>query len=114
MSAEMAEPGGSWTGASFGSRLAAARAAVAGLAGIAGELSGVADDDVAGVMSELTTMVGQLDGLRVEVARAVRQRGLYRLRGARNVCGWLRADARTADDALKISRLAAKAPELPR
>jgi hypothetical protein len=114
MSAEMAEPGGSWTGASFGSRLAAARAAVAGLAGIAGELSGVADDDVAGVMSELTTMVGQLDGLRVEVARAVRQRGLYRLRGARNVCGWLRADARTADDALKISRLAAMAPELPR
>jgi hypothetical protein len=115
VAAEIIEPGGAaWTPGSFATRLDAARAAVAGLARAAGELSDVADDDVTGVMSELTTMVSQLDGLRVEVARAVRQRGLYRLRGARNVCGWLRADARTADDALKISRLAAMAPELPR
>jgi hypothetical protein len=113
--AEIVEPGGaSWTGACFGTRLAAAGTAVAELAGTVDQLSYVADDDIAGVMGELTTLVGQLDGLRVEVARAVRTRGLYRLRGARNVDGWLRADARTADDAWKLSRLSAKAHELPR
>jgi hypothetical protein len=54
-----------------------------------------------------------VDGLRVQVARAVRDRGTCGLRGARNLAGWLRADARLADDAWKISRLAAAGTGLP-
>ncbi len=100
-------------GDAFGSRLAAARAEVGALTAAADELGTVADGDVAAVMSELTTMVGQLDSLRVAVAGQVRQRGLYRLRGAANVAGWLRADARTADEAGLLSRLAAMTSQLP-
>ena len=88
MATENAEPRstGELPGA-FGTRLAAARAAVADLTAAAGQLGDVADGDVAGIMGELTTMVGQLDGLRVAVTGLVRERGLYRLRGASNVAG---------------------------
>jgi len=85
---ENAEPRGTGEPSGpFGSRLAAARAAVADLAAAAGQLGDVADGDVAGIMGELTSMVGQLDGLRVAVTGLVRERGLYRLRGASNVAG---------------------------
>jgi hypothetical protein len=114
MSAVMAEPYGNWAEPSFSAQLASTSAAVADLAEAAGGLADVADEEIGGVMSDLTTLVGRLDALRVEVTRQVRQRGLYRLRGARDVRGWLRADARTADEAWKLSRLAAMAPELPR
>ena len=66
------------------------------------------------VMGELTTLVGQLDGLRVAVTQQVRQRELYRQRGAGNVVGWLRADPRTADAAWQLSRLASVSQQLPR
>ena len=98
----------------FGSELAAAMTQVAKLADAAAELGGVADGDVAEVMSQLTTMTGRLDSLRVAVTGQVRQRGLYRQRGAANVAGWLRADPRTADQAGMLSRLAAMTPQLPR
>ena len=69
---------------------------------------------MAAVMSELTTITGQLDSLRVAVTRQVRQRGLYRRSGAANVAGWLRADPRVADEAGMLSRLAAMTPQLPK
>jgi hypothetical protein len=77
------------------------------------DLDQMADQDAAAVMAALTTLTGRLDGLRVQVARAVRDRDLCGLRGARNLAGWLRADARLADDAWKIARLAAAGPGLP-
>ena len=92
--------------------LDAATAAVGQLAGQA-DLDEMADRDAAAVMGALTTLAGQLDGLRVQVARAVRDRDICGLRGARNLAGWLRADARLADDAWKIARLAAAGPALP-
>lgn len=114
MAAEIAEENADWAGASFASQLAAARATVADLAAAAGRISEVADDDLSGVMGELTTLVGQLDGLRVAVTRRVRDRGLWRLRGAANVAGWLRADPRTADTAWSLSQLANRSAELPK
>jgi hypothetical protein len=115
VAAENAEPRGTGEPAGpFGSRLAAARAAVAELAAAAGQLRDAADDDVSEIMAELTTMVGQLDGLRVAVTALVRERGLHRLRGASNVAGWLRADARTADEAWQLSRLASMVARLPK
>ena len=99
--------------ATFAARLAAARAAVTELAVSAEQLADVPDDDVAGVMGELTTMGGQLDGLRVAVTGVVRRRGLYRRRGAADVAGWLRGDARTADAAASLSRLASMSGQLP-
>ena len=104
-----------WPGrpqASLAALLDAATAAVAQLAGQA-DLDRMADQDAAAVMGALTTLTGRLDGLRVQVARAVRDRDICRLRGARNLAGWLRADARLADDAWKIARLAAAGPGLP-
>ena len=78
-------------------------------------LGDVADDDLAGVMGRrLTTLVGQLDGLRVAVTQRVRARGVFRRQGAASVAGWLRADVRTADVAWSLSRLAARAAELPK
>jgi hypothetical protein len=65
-------------------------------------------------MAGLTTLIARLDGLRVAVARQVRDRALYTATGARNLGGWLRADPRLAEEAWKITRLAAMAPELPR
>lgn len=109
-----AAPGTTRQPASSGSRVAAARAAFAELTAAADDLRDVPDEDVAGIMGELTTMVGRLDGLRVAVTGVVRQRGLYRLRGASNVAGWLRGDARTADEAGQLSRLAATSSQLPR
>jgi hypothetical protein len=100
--------------ASFAARLAAAAAAVADLAAAAGELRDVPDGDVADVMGQLTTLAGQLDGLRVAVTGLVRRRGLYRQRGAGNVAEWLRGDARTADAAWQLSRLATMTERLPR
>jgi hypothetical protein len=44
----------------------------------------------------------------------MRDRGIYGLRGARNLAGWLHADARLADDARKLARLAAMGPDLPK
>jgi len=99
--------------ASFAARLAAARAAVTELAAATDQLGEVADDDAAVVMGELTTMAGQLDGLRVAVTGLVRRRGLYRRRGAADVTGWLRADARAADAAASLSRLASMSEQLP-
>lgn len=93
--------------------LEAASAAVGQLADGA-DLDHMADRDAAAVMGALTTLVGRLDGLRVQVARAVRDRQICGLRGARNLAGWLRADARLADDAWKIGRLAAAGLDLPR
>jgi Domain of unknown function (DUF222) len=113
MAADVAEDAGS-AGASFASRLGAARAAVADLAGGAGRITEVADDDLSAVMGELTTLVGQLDGLRVAVTSRVRDKGLWRLRGAANVTGWLRADSRTADAAWSLSQLANRSAELPK
>ena len=108
-------PGTSAAGpdAAFAARLADACAAVTELAAAAGQLDDVPADDVAAVMGELTTMVGQLDGLRVGVTAQVRARGLYRRRGAADVAGWLRGDARTADAAASLFRLAASAAGLP-
>ena len=100
-------------GATFTARLAAARSAVTELAAAADQLDDVPGDDVAGVMGELTSMTGQLDGLRVAVTGQVRQRGLYRRRGAADVTGWLRGDARTADAATSLSRLAGMGSRLP-
>ena len=53
----------------------AATAAVGQLAGHA-DLDEMADRDAAAVMGALTTLAGQLDGLRVQVARAVRDRDI--------------------------------------
>jgi hypothetical protein len=114
MVADIAGGSAGSAGASFASRLAAARAAVAELAAGAGWIPEVADDDLSGVMGELTTLVGQLDGLRVAVTSRVRDRGLWRLRGAANVTGWLRADPRTADAAWSLSLLANRSAELPK
>jgi hypothetical protein len=100
--------------ASFGARLTAARTAVGELAAAADRLGDVADDGLASVMAELTTLVGQLDGLRVAVTAHVRDRGVFRRQGAASVAGWLRADVRTADVAWSLSRLAARSAELPR
>jgi hypothetical protein len=93
--------------------LAAASSAVGNLAGGA-DLRQLADRDAAAMMGALTTLVGRLDGLRVQVAREVSERGICGLRGTRTLTAWLRADARLADDAWKIGRLAAKTPDLPR
>lgn len=114
MAAEHTEQDAGGAAASFASQLAAARAAVADLAAAAGRITGVADDDLSGVMGELTTLVGQLDGLRVAVTARVRDRGLWRLRGAANVTGWLRADPRTSDAAWSLSQLANRSAELPK
>ena len=90
--------------------------AVTAVGRLAGEvdLTTMDDRDAVPVMDSLTTMIARLDGLRVEVARTVRMRELYHLRGARNLIGWLRADARLADEAWNISKLAALAPLLPK
>jgi hypothetical protein len=93
--------------------LEAADAAVGCLADGA-DLRDMADRDAAAVMGTLTTLVGRLDALRVGVARAVRIRDIAGLRGTRTLAGWLRADARLADDAWKIQRLATMGPHLPR
>ena len=61
--------------------LAAADAAVGQLAGGA-DLAAMADRDAVAVMGSLTTLVGRLDGLRVQVARQVRDR--QNLRPARH------------------------------
>ena len=114
MAAEIAEEDAGPAGASFAFPLAEARTAVADLAAAADRITEVADDDLSGVMGELTTLVGQLDGLRVAVTRRVRDRGLWRLRGAANVAGWLRADPRTADAAWSLSQLANRSAELPK
>jgi hypothetical protein len=114
VAAEIAEEYAGGPGASFATRLAAARATVADLSAAAGRITEVADDDLSGVMGQLTTLVGQLDGLRVAVTRRVRDRGLWRLRGAANVAGWLRADPRTADTAWSLSQLANRSAELPK
>lgn len=98
---------------SLGSLLAGAVTAVGRLAGEA-DLAAMDDRDAVPVMDSLTTMIARLDGLRVEVARAVRTRELYHLRGTRNLISWLRADARLADEAWKISKLAAMAPLMPK
>jgi Domain of unknown function (DUF222) len=92
--------------------LDAATAAVGQLTDQA-DLDAMADRDAAAVMGTLTTLVGRLDGLRVQVARAVRDRDICGLRGTRSLAGWLRADARLADDAWKIGRLATAGRELP-
>ena len=97
----------------LGELLAAASTAVADLAGGA-DLGQMADRDAAAVMGTLTTLVGQLDGLRVQVACEVRDREICGLRGVRTLAGWLHADARLADDARKIGRLAAMGPALPK
>jgi hypothetical protein len=78
------------------------------------DLAWMADGDAAAVMGSLTTLIARLDGLRVEVARTVRDREICGLRGVRNLTSWLRADPRLADDAWKICRLAAMTPELPK
>ena len=114
MAAEIAEGNAGPAGAPFEAQLSAACAAVADLAAAAGRISGVPDDDLSGVMGALTTLIGQLDGLRVAVTRRVRDRGLWRLRGAANVTGWLRADPRTADAAWLLSQLANRSAELPK
>ena len=115
MAAEFPEPANpDWADASFGIRLDNAVAAVAGLAVAVGRLDEVADDDLAVVMRQLTTLVGQLDGLRVAVTGQVRDREVFRRDGAANVTAWLRADVRTADAASSLSQLAGKAGELPR
>lgn len=93
--------------------LEAATAAVGQLAD-GTDLDRMADRDAAAVMGTLTTLVGRLDGLRVQVARVVRDRQICGLRGARNLAGWLRADARLADGAWKLTRLAAAGPNLPK
>ncbi len=95
-------------------RLASADEAVGALAGVVSSLQTADAGEVAAVMGRLTTLVGRLDGLRVEVARHARERDLYRAMGAPNLAAWLRSDARLADDAWKVSRLAAMAPVLPR
>src|ERR1700728_599864 len=111
----MAEPANpDWADASFGARLAASSAAVAELVAGGERLHDVADDDLPAVMRELTTLVGQLDGMRVAVTRQVRDRGVFRRQGATSVVGWLRSDVRTADVAWSLSQLAAKAEDLPR
>jgi hypothetical protein len=47
----------------------------------------------------------------VGLTQVVAERGLYGQRGARNLVGWLRADARVADDAWKLARLALAAAD---
>ncbi|HEY3957021.1 MAG TPA: hypothetical protein VGM53_26940, partial [Streptosporangiaceae bacterium] len=98
----------------FDARLAAARAAVAALAGAAGKLAEVPDDGLGAVMGELTTLAGQIDGLRVAVTAQVRDRGIFRQQGAASVTRWLHADPRVADEAWALSQLAARAGELPK
>jgi hypothetical protein len=115
VAAEIAEPANpDWAGASFGVRLDAAGAAVAELTAVADRLDEVADDDLPKFMRRLTTLVGQLDGLRVAVTGQVRDRGVFRRQGAASVAAWLRGDVRTADAAWSLSQLAGKARELPR
>jgi hypothetical protein len=96
----------------LGGLLDAASAAVGQLADKA-DPDVMADRDAVAIMGALTTLVGRLDGPRVQVARRVRDRDICGLRGARNLAGWLRADARLADDAWKLARLAAVGPDLP-
>jgi hypothetical protein len=98
---------------SLGKLLADAAMAVGRLTGEA-DLTAMDDRDAVPVMDSLTTMIARLDGLRVEVARVVRMRELYHLRGTRNLISWLRADARLADEAWKICKLAAMAPLVPK
>jgi hypothetical protein len=93
--------------------LTAAETAIGGLADGA-DLGQMADRDAAAVMGTLTTLVGRLDGLRVRVAREVRDRDICGLRGARNLTGWLRADTRLADDEWKLRRVATMTPDLPK
>jgi hypothetical protein len=97
----------------FAARLAVAGAAVGALPAAADGLGAVTDEALLGVMGELTTLVGRLDGLRVAVAARVRQREAYRRAGAASVAGWLRADPRTADVASALAQLSARASELP-
>jgi hypothetical protein len=93
--------------------LRAAESAVGELAERA-DLGQMADRDAAPVMGRLTTLVGRLDGLRVRVTQDVREREICGLRGAHNLSGWLRADARLADDEWKLRRVATMSPDLPR
>jgi Domain of unknown function (DUF222)/HNH endonuclease len=112
---ENAEPvhqGGSET--PFGVLLDTAASAVAELTTAAGRLGEVADDALPVVMRQLTTLVGQLDGVRVAVTAQVRDRDVFRRQGAASLAAWLRADVRAADAARSLSQLAAKTAELPR
>ncbi|MGH3159086.1 MAG: DUF222 domain-containing protein [Streptosporangiaceae bacterium] len=115
MAAELAEPHGpDGADAPFRAALAAATTAVASLVAAASRLGEVADEDLTPVMRSLTTLVGELDGVRVAVTRQVRDRGVFRREGASSVTGWLRADVRTADVAASLSQLAAHAADLPK
>jgi hypothetical protein len=98
----------------FDARLAAARAAVADLAGAADELSETAAEALAPAMRELTSLAGQIDGLRVAVTAQVRERGVFRQEGAVSLTAWLRADPRIADEASSLAHLAVRAGELPK
>jgi hypothetical protein len=115
VAAEIAEPGGlGGTDVPFGARLAAAEEAVTSLAEAADDLGQVADEDLTGVMGELTTLVGRLDALRVAVTTQVRERDVFRRQGATSVTAWLRADVRTADVAASLAHLSARASEMPK
>jgi hypothetical protein len=87
---------------------------VADLAAASGELDDVPDGDVSAVMADLTTLVCQIDALRVTATGLVRRRELYRQRGAGSVTGWLRQDPRLADQAGHLSRLANQTARLPK
>ncbi len=87
--------------------LTAVEDAVGALRAASGQLASAEPAAVMTMMGRLTTLAGQLDGLRVQAARQVRDRQLYRAAGARNLTGWLRGDPRTADQAWAIARLAA-------
>jgi hypothetical protein len=114
VAADIAEGDEGWADVSFGSLLAGARGAVADLSAAADRLREVDDHDLSGVMGELTTLVGRLDGLRVAVTRQVRDRGAWRLQGVGSLTAWLRADPRTADVAWSLSQMATRADELPK
>jgi len=115
VAAEIPEPANpEGADAPFGACLDDAAVAVSRLAAAAGHLEEVADGDLTNVMRQLTTLVGQLDGLRVAVTGQVRDRGVFRRDGAASVSAWLRADVRTADVAWSLSQLAGKSGELPR
>jgi len=87
--------------------LTAVEDAVGALRAASGQLGAAGPAAVTTAMGRLTTLAGQLDGLRVAVARQVRDRQLYRAAGARTLESWLRGDPRTADQAWAIARLAA-------
>ena len=86
--------------------LTAVEDAVGALRAASARLDSAEPAAVTAMMGRLTTLAGQLDGLRVQVARQVGDRQLYRAAGARNLAGWLRGDPRTADQAWAIARLA--------